>query len=71
MQGLRLLSRWLQQPLRDKARLEERLDVVEALRSDPAAMESLSKDYLRGVPDLQSLSRKLQRRKASLLELYK
>ncbi|KAF4517464.1 hypothetical protein B566_EDAN004503 [Ephemera danica] len=69
--GIRLLSRWLQQPLRDVARLEERQDVVEALKGDNVAMEALSKDYMRGVPDLQSLARKLQRKKATLQDLFK
>jgi DNA mismatch repair ATPase MutS len=70
-QGQRLVSRWLQQPLRDAARLSERQDCVEALSQDLAAMDSLSKDYLRGVPDLPALARKLHRKKTTLQDLYR
>ncbi|XP_065342598.1 DNA mismatch repair protein Msh2 [Cloeon dipterum] len=69
--GQRLLLKWLQQPLRNIAPLQERLDCVEALNSDLAAMDSLSKDYLKGIPDLQYLARKIHRKKANLQDLYR
>jgi len=65
------VSRWLQQPLRDLARLKERQDCVEALAKDLAAMDSLAKDYLRGVPDLPALARKLHRKKVTLQDMYR
>ncbi|XP_059484819.1 DNA mismatch repair protein Msh2 isoform X2 [Neocloeon triangulifer] len=69
--GHRLLLKWLQQPLRNEAPLLERLDCVEALNSDLAAMESLSKDFLKGVPDLQYLAKKIHRKKATLQDLFR
>lgn len=70
-QGHRLLAQWIRQPLRDLALIKERHDIVEVLFKDSDLRTSLSDDYLRRVPDLQSLAKKLARKKGSLQDVYK
>jgi DNA mismatch repair protein MutS len=52
--GLRLLRRWVDQPLVQREPLEERLDAVERLLGHPEARESLRR-LLRTVGDLERL----------------
>jgi DNA mismatch repair protein MutS len=52
--GVRELRRWLDQPLRQRDRLEERLDRVAALLDDPLARGRLQVE-LRGLPDLERI----------------
>ncbi|XP_033210960.1 DNA mismatch repair protein Msh2 [Belonocnema kinseyi] len=70
-QGHRLLAQWIRQPLRDLALIKERHDIVEILFKDNDLRTTLSDDYLRRVPDLQSLAKKLARKKGSLQDVYK
>jgi DNA mismatch repair protein MutS len=53
--GSRLLRQWLNQPLLDLARLNERLDTVEALYRDTPRRTAL-RDRLKGVGDLERLT---------------
>ena len=69
--GERLLRVWLRQPLTDKLKIEERLSIVEAFITDNASRKSIHDNFLRRIPDFQSLSVKLEEKKNSLQDLYK
>ena len=69
--GERLLRVWLRQPLTDKLKIEERLSIVEAFIADNASRKSIHDNFLRRIPDFQSLSVKLEEKKNSLQDLYK
>lgn len=70
-QGHRLLAEWIRQPLRDLQLIKERHDVVEAICNDSDLRSSLIEDYLRRIPDLQQIAKKLNRLKATLQDCYK
>ncbi|XP_076230523.1 DNA mismatch repair protein spel1 isoform X2 [Nomia melanderi] len=70
-QGHRLLAQWIRQPLKDLSLIKERHDIVEALVNDNELRSGLSDDHLRRIPDLQILSKKLSRKKATLQDCYK
>jgi len=55
----------------DKEKLEERLDIVEALVVDVVLRQSLYEDHLRRIPDCQLLSRKLSKKRATLQDCYR
>jgi DNA mismatch repair protein MutS len=56
--GARELRRWLDQPLRDRAPLEDRLNQVSALVGDPLGLAQLQA-RLRGLPDLERITARL------------
>lgn len=66
--GKRLLKAWLKAPLVDPAAIQQRLDIVEAMVADQGLREAV-RDALRGMPDIERLSRKLEARRASLADL--
>lgn len=57
--GSRLLKRWIQQPLVDPDEINARLDVVELLYKDTDCRMNLHDDYLRKIPDLDKIARKM------------
>ena len=70
--GSRLLMRWLKQPLVDKAEIEGRHDLVGLLIDQVQVRQSLQETYLRHVPDLARLTRKLQKSgKSSLVDAWR
>ena len=70
--GSRLLLRWIKQPLLDCSEIEARLDLVETFVEDIQTRQAMQEVYLRHVPDLSLLARKLQRRaKASLMDAWR
>jgi DNA mismatch repair protein MutS len=66
--GARLLRQWLLTPLTDRARIEHRLDQVEALACDPLARAAL-RDALDGVRDMERLAGKAAAARATPREL--
>ncbi len=56
--GGRLLRKWLEQPLVDKAAIENRLDAVECFVSDPMVSEEL-REMLSGIYDMERLMGKI------------
>jgi DNA mismatch repair protein MSH2 len=59
--GKRLLRAWLKQPLVNVDDIDARLDIVEALLSDTALRSDLQQLHLRGLPDIERLTRKLEK----------
>lgn len=86
-QGHRLMSQWVKQPLRDKAVIKDRHDIVECFIDATTARVDLIDNYLKRMPDimvseenhsnasnnvpLKVLCKKLMRKKASLQDLYR
>jgi len=69
--GSRLLERWLRQPLVDAAEINARLDVVEILKLNTSARTQLYDGVLKGVPDLDQVIAKMQKKTAGLAEVFK
>lgn len=67
-QGQRLLAQRLRQPLTDANKINEKLDLVEALVLEARVRRTLHEDFLRRMPDFQRLSRKLQKKQAGGLQ---
>ncbi|XP_012537376.1 DNA mismatch repair protein Msh2 [Monomorium pharaonis] len=70
-QGHRLIAQWVRQPLRDLSLIKERHDIVELLVQNNELRSVLSDDYLKRIPDLQQLGKKLARKKSTLQDCYK
>jgi len=69
--GARLLHQWLKQPLLCQQKINERLDLVEALVTNTNTQQTLFEEHLRKFPDFQRLSGKIASKKASLQDLYR
>ena len=69
--GPRLLERWLRQPLVDVAAINARLDLVELLRDNTVLRNALMEGPLKGVPDLDTIIGRMQKKKAGLAEILR
>ncbi|EDW57604.1 DNA mismatch repair protein spellchecker 1 [Drosophila virilis] len=70
-QGHRLMAQWVKQPLRSSEILNDRHNIVQCLLESPETLDTLSMDYLKRIPDILMLTKKLMRRKASLQDLFR
>lgn len=70
-QGHRLMSQWVKQPLRSSEILNDRHNIVQCLLESPETLDMLSLDYLKRIPDILMLTKKLMRRKANLQDLFR
>ncbi|CAM6082684.1 unnamed protein product [Calypogeia fissa] len=68
--GKRLLNRWLKQPLLDVQEIRKRLDIVQVFVESSDTRQDL-RQHLRRIPDIDRLSRKVEKRRASLQDIVK
>ncbi|KAG4080064.1 hypothetical protein HA402_014504 [Bradysia odoriphaga] len=70
-QGHRLMAQWVKQPLRNEAIIKDRHDIVQCFIDASTARTDLHESYMKRMPDVMVLCKRLMRKKASLKDLYR
>ncbi|XP_031627538.1 DNA mismatch repair protein spellchecker 1 [Contarinia nasturtii] len=70
-QGHRLMAQWVKQPLQSKELIKDRHDIVECFIDASTARADLYEDYMKRMPDVLMLSKKLLRKRATLQDIYR
>lgn len=70
-QGHRLMAQWVKQPLRSREILNDRHNIVECFLEAPTTLTSLHEDFLKRIPDILMLTKKLLRKKANLQDIFR
>ncbi|XP_011294478.1 DNA mismatch repair protein spellchecker 1 [Musca domestica] len=70
-QGHRLMAQWVKQPLRSREILNDRHDIVQCFIESPNSLNSLYEDFLKRIPDILMLTKKLLRKKANLQDIFR
>ncbi|CAG2121260.1 unnamed protein product, partial [Medioppia subpectinata] len=71
LSGQRLLAQLIRQPLTDINKIEERLDIIEYFVKNYDIRQDLSEIYLKKVPDLSRIYKKLHSKRATLQDCYR
>lgn len=70
-QGHRLMGQWVKQPLRSLDLINDRHNIVECFVDASDSRRELHDDYLKKMPDVMVLTKRLMRKKASLPDIYR
>lgn len=70
-QGHRLMAQWVKQPLRSREILNDRHDIVQCFLESPTTLNSLHEEFLKRIPDILMLTKKLLRQKANLQDIFR
>lgn len=70
-QGHRLMAQWVKQPLRNREILNDRHNIVECFLESPSTLNTLHDEYLKRIPDVLMLTKKLLRQKANLQDIFR
>lgn len=70
-QGHRLMCQWVKQPLRSREIINDRHNIVQCFLESPTTLNSLHEDYLKRIPDVLMLTKKLLRKKANLQDIFR
>jgi DNA mismatch repair protein MSH2 len=71
VQGQRMLTQWIKQPLVDIVKIGERQNIVEILVRENELRQVLIESYLKRVPDFQKIEWRFIKNKANLQDCYK
>lgn len=71
LSGQRLLSLWLQNPLKSKEHIDRRLEIVEHFVENNELRTVCYDDYLRKIPDLLRIACKISKEKCTIVDLVK
>ncbi|KAM7353840.1 DNA mismatch repair protein spel1 [Cochliomyia hominivorax] len=70
-QGHRLMAQWVKQPLRSREILNDRHNIVQCFLESPTTLNSLYEEFLKRIPDVLMLTKKLLRKKANLQDIFR
>jgi DNA mismatch repair protein MSH2 len=70
-QGSRMLLQWIMQPLLSLDEIQKRQNLIQILFDDISLTSSLREEYLKFIPDLHRLGRKLQKSSANLQDVVR